>query len=72
MRPNNSRVITIYKDNNRLGKRKMKLLNERKMGTFIRIIKYLYSVEGYRDYKNGIVSFDELNVRSKKQLVIVE
>lgn len=71
MRPNNSRVITIYKDNNRLGKRKMELLNERK-SAFIRIIKYLYSAEGYRDYKNGIVSFDELNVRSKKQLVIVE
>ena len=72
MRPNNSRVIIIYKDNNRLGKRKMELLNERKMGTFIRISKYLHSAEGYRDYKNGIVSFDELNVRSKKQLVIVE
>lgn len=71
MRPNNSRVITIYKDNNRLGKRKMELLNERK-SAFIRIIKYLHSAEGYRDYKNGIVSFDELNVRSKKQLVIVE
>ena len=37
MRPNNSRVITIYKDNNRLGKRKMELFNERK-SAFIRII----------------------------------